>query len=114
MYIRNIIIAICSLLFLPVGADKFFAFLEPPCSMEQYISPVIWKMIGAVQIGAGILIWFRKPRKYVVGFFFIFMLVFTIVHLAQRTYDVGGAAFMAVLLGILVWNPDFIRPKSKF
>ena len=113
MNISKAIIAICSLLFLMVGVDKFFAFLEPPCSLMGSISPIVWNILGVLQIAAGILIWLPKFRKYVVGFFFVFMLVFTLVHLTQGTYDVGGSAFMAVLLGLLVWNPAFLKGSQK-
>jgi len=92
-----------------VGADKFFSFLEPPCSLMGSIPTVIWNVLGVLQIAAGILIWLPKYRKYVAGFFMVFMLVFTVVHLMQNTFDFGGAAFMAVLLGLLVWNPSFLR-----
>ena len=112
MNLTNIITAICSLLFLMIGADKFFPFLKPPCSLAHFIPWTFWSTLGAVQIAAGILIWQPKFRKYVAGFFFVFMLVFTIVHLTQGTYDIGGASFMAVLLGLLVWNPRFIRGKE--
>lgn len=113
MNINIIITGICSLLFLSVGADKFLNFLEPPCSMMEYISPLVWKGIGVLQVLAGLLIWSPKFKKYVVGFFAVFMVVFTVIHLTQNTTDVGGAAFMAVLLGILVWNPSFIHGKAK-
>ena len=113
MNITNIIIAICSLLFLMIGLDKFFSFLDPPCSLTDSIHPILWNMLGGLQLAAAVLIWSPRFRKYVTGFFFIFMLVFTIVHLSQNTYDVGGAAFMAVLLGLLVWNPNFLRGKNK-
>lgn len=113
MTIRNAIIAVCSLLFLMVGADKFLAFLEPPCSLMESIPAAIWKVLGVLQLVAGILIWSPKYRKYVAGFFTVFMLFFTIVHLTQGTTDVGGAAFMAVLLGLLVWNPGFLGREGK-
>ena len=109
MNINNVVTAICSLLLIPVGADKFFAFLEPPCSMMANISPLVWSGLGVIQIVGGILIWLPKFKKYVAGFFFIFMLTFTIIHLINNTYDIGGSAFMAVLMGLLVWNPEFIR-----
>lgn len=96
-----------------VGMDKFFAFLEPACSMMEYISPIVWKGIGVLQIAAGILIWSPKYRKYVVGFFSVFMIAFTFVHISQGTKDYGGAAFIAVLLGLLVLNPSFIRSKTN-
>lgn len=109
MRIINIIIAICSILFLMIGADKFMSFLEPPCSLEDTIPALIWKTLGALQIASGILIWLPKYRKYVAGFFFVFMLVFTAVHLVNNTYDIGGSLFMAFLLGLLVWNPIFLN-----
>lgn len=113
MNIKNAIIAICSILFLMIGIDKFFHFMEPPCSLMSNISPVIWKLLGILQLAAGILLWLPRFRKYVAGFFMVFMVVFIIVHLTEGTYDIGGALFMAVLLGLLVWNPAFIRGKSK-
>lgn len=106
--LTTILTAICSQMFLMIGADKFLAFLEPPCSMTNHISPTVWQVLGVLQLASGILIWFPKFRKHVAGFFAVFMLVFTIVHLTQNTYDVGGAAFMGVLLGLLTWNPSFL------
>lgn len=111
--ITYIIITICSLLFFMVGADKFFSFMEPPCTLMSSIPPTIWKLLGVLQLAAGIFIWIPKFRKYVAGFFAVFMLVFTIIHLIANTYDIGGAAFMAALLGLLVWNPAFLRGKNK-
>jgi len=113
MNITNIITAICSLLFLTIGADKFLPYLEPPCSLMTSIPPAIWKTFGVMQLIAGILIWLPKYRKYVAGFFAVFMLVFTIAHLINNTYDIGGSAFMAVLLALLVWNPPFLSGKNK-
>lgn len=113
MSIRNIIITICSLLFLMIGADKFLFYLKPPCSLSESLPLIVWQVIGILQIAAGILILIPKYRKYTVGFFFVFMVVFTIIHLTQNTYDIGGSTFMAVLLGLLVWDPSFIRGKSK-
>jgi len=95
-----------------VGADKFLGFLEPPCSLESSISPIVWKVFGVMQVASGILIWLPKYRKYIAGFFFVFMLLFSVVHLTQSTYDIGGSMSMAVLLGLLVWNPGFLRAKS--
>jgi len=114
MNIINVIItAICSLLFFMVGADKFLSFLEPPCSLMSNISPVVWKSFGVLQLAAGILIWVPKFRKYVAVFFMVFMVVFTIYHLTKSTYDIGGSTFMAVMLGLLVWNPGFLRKKNR-
>ena len=96
-----------------VGADKFLLFLEPPCSLMNSISPIVWKLLGVLQLAGGVLIWLPKFRKYVTGFFFVFMLFFTIVHLVNNTYDIGGAVSMAILLGILFWNPDFLNGKRK-
>ncbi len=113
MNITNIIVAICSLLFFMIGADKFLLFLEPPCSLTSSIPLIVWKIIGVLQLAAGILIWLPKYRKHVAGFFAVFMLVFTMIHLMEQTYDIGGSAFMAVLLGLLVWNPGFLSRKNK-
>lgn len=96
-----------------IGFDKFLSFLEPPCSLEDNIPNLVWSTLGVLQIAAGILIWLPKYRRYVVGFFFIFMLFFTAVHLFQNTYDIGGAAFMAGLLGLLLWNPSFLNRQKK-
>jgi uncharacterized membrane protein YphA (DoxX/SURF4 family) len=95
-----------------IGADKFFSFLEPPCSLQNNISPMIWQLFGLIQIEAGILIWVPKFRKYIAGFFAAYMLIFTLIHLWNNTYDVGGSVFMAILLLLLVWNPSFIRGKK--
>lgn len=111
MNIRNVIIAFCSLMFFMIGADKFFHFLEPPCSLENSIPTIIWSILGVLQLASAVLIWIPKFRKYVAGFFCVFMLIFSLVHLSQGTYDIGGSAFMAVLLGILIWNPSFIGRK---
>lgn len=109
MNLSKILIALCSLLFLTIGPDKFFPYLEPPCSLMDRINPMAWKFIGVLQIAAGILIWLPKFRNYVVGFFFVFMIIFTVIHFSQNTSDFGGSLFMGVLLGMLVWNPSFIN-----
>lgn len=113
MNITNILTAICSLLFLMIGADKFLGFLEPPCSLMSSISPTIWKGLGVLQLAGGVLIWIPKLRKFVAGFFIAFMLFFTVYHLIENTYDIGGSISIAVLLGLLVWNPSFMRGKNK-
>lgn len=113
MNISNIVAGICSLLFFMIGADKFLMFLEPPCSIMDQISPMVWKGLGVLQVLAGILIWLPKFRRPVAGFFFCFMMFFTFYHIASGTYDIGGAVFMAVLLALLFWNPSFIRAKQK-
>lgn len=109
MNIKVIIVTISSLLLLMVGADKFIGFLEPPCSLMDTISPALWKLLGVIQILGGILIWNARSRKLIVGFFLAFMLFFTAYHLINNTTDVGGAMFMAVLMGLLFWNPEFIN-----
>jgi len=109
---KKIIIGILSLLFLMIGADKFLSFLEPPCSMESSIPSTVWSILGVLQLAAGLLIWLPKFRKPLVGFFFIFMLVFATAHLTQGTYDIGGAVLMAALLGLLIWNPSFLQGKE--
>ena len=113
MNLTKLITAICSLLFIMIGADKFLFFLEPPCSLMDSIPSILWQTLGVLQLAAGILIWVPKYRKIVAGFFTIFMLVFTIIHLTQNTYDIGGSASMVVLLGLLFWNPTFLKGKEK-
>ena len=113
MKIGNVITAVCSLLFLMIGADKFLAFMEPPCSLMDSIPPALWKLLGVLEFAAGVLIWLPKFRRYVAGLFLVLMLVFIVVHLMAGTSDIGGAAFMAILLGILVWNPRFLWGKGK-
>jgi len=111
MNISKILTGVCSLFFFMIGADKFLSFLEPACSLQHNIPSTIWMVLGVLQLIAGVLIWLPKFRRVIVGFFFVFMIVFMIVHIVQGTSDIGGAAFMAVLLGLLVWNPSFIRGK---
>ena len=78
------------------------------------LANVFWNgLMILLQIAAGILIWLPQFRKFVVGFFFVFMLSFSIVHLANKTDDIGGSMFMAILLGLLVWNPSFISGKKS-
>lgn len=113
MNLSNILAVLCSLLFFMVGADKFLAFLEPPCSIMNKITPMAWKALGVVQILGGIAILLPNFRRTVALFFFLLMIFFTGFHLTQGTYDIGGSVFMAALLGLLVWNPSFIRSKQK-
>lgn len=113
MTISDFIAVICSMMFFMIGFDKFYAFLEPPCTLQASIDPSDWKIFGIMQVAAGILIWFPQIRRYVAGFFTIFMLVFTVYHLSAGTSDIAGAIFMAVLLGLLTWNPQFINGKKK-
>lgn len=113
MNLSNIITGICSLLFFMIGIDKFLGFLQPPCSLESSIPTMIWKLLGAIQIASGTLIWHAKFKKLIVGFFSVFMIIFSIVHLTQGTYDIGGSTSMAVMLGLLAWNPSFIGGRSN-
>jgi len=113
MNLKNFLIGVSSLLFFMIGADKFLFYLEPPCSLMDTISPIVWKGLGVLQLAAGILLWFPKFTRFIAGFFTVFMLVFSIVHLTQNTYDIGGAATMALQLGLLAWNPSFINGKDK-
>jgi len=108
----KVLTALCSLMFFMIGLDKFFYFLEPACSLMESIPSGVWYALGVMQLAAGILIWVPRFKKHVAGFFMVFMFFFIIVHLIQGTYDVGGAIFMAVLLGLLVWNPSFLRGKE--
>ncbi len=109
MIFRYILIGISSLMFLPVGFDKFLNFIEPPCTLMTEIPVVVWKFIGVLQIAAAVLLWFPTLSKYVAGFFLVFMLVITAVHLSQGTTDIAGSVFMAFLMALLVWNPSFLR-----
>lgn len=95
-----------------IGIDKFFPFMDPPCSLENTISPIIWKTLGALQILGAFLICLPKWRKPVAGFFIIFMLIFTTYHISQSTYDIGGSIFMAIQFGIIYWNPSFLGAKK--
>jgi hypothetical protein len=112
MIVTRVLTAICSIMFFMIGADKFLLFLEPPCSLQESIPFLVWSIFGVIQIVAGVLIWLPKYRRSVSGFFFLFMTVFTIVHLVAGTHDVGGAVFMAFLLGFLAWNPKVLQSKS--
>lgn len=112
MNITNIVTTICSILLLSIGADKFLHFLEPPCSLMNSIPGIIWQLLGVLQLAGGVLIWLPKFRKYVAGFFIVFMLTFSIIHLINGTSDVGGAIFIAALLGLLVWKPSFFGGKA--
>jgi len=112
MNLKNILIAIISLLFISISVDKFFPFMEPPCTLMGSIDPMVWKMLGVATFLGSILIWIPKFRKAIAGFFIVYMLFFTIVHLVSNTYDVGGAVFTAALLGLLFWNPSFLSGKN--
>jgi hypothetical protein len=109
--IHYIIIGFCSFFFLLIGIDKFMSILEAGCSLQHEIPGPVWKVLGVIQLFSAFLIWSSKYRKYIAGFFFVFMLIFIAVHLSQQTYDIGGAALMAVLLGVLVWNPSFLSAR---
>jgi len=76
------------------------------------VPPAVWKGLGVLQLAGGVLIWLPKIRRLVAGFFVLFMLFFIVVHLVYGTYDVGGAASIAVLLGLVVWNPSFLSGKA--
>lgn len=108
----KIIVAISSILFIMIGIDKFYPFMEPSCSLMTDIHPALWKGLGILDLLAGILIWLPKYRRPVSAVFFILMLVFIVIHLTHNTYDIGGAAFMAILMGLLLWNPAFLKAQS--
>jgi len=113
MNLANILAGVCSFFFLMIGADKFLNFMQPPCSLMNEIPPLVWKVLGVLQVLAAFSMWMPKYRKPVAGFFFIFMLVFAAVHFSQGTKDVGGALFMATLLGLLTWNPKFLGDNNN-
>lgn|GEM_PF-1380163 len=112
MNIATVITAFCSISFLMIGADKFLGFIEPPCSVMNNFSPLVWRGIGVLQLAGSILIWIPSLKKYIAGFFVVFMLGVSTYHLINNTTDIGGAVGIAVLLGLLVWNPRFIRGKD--
>lgn len=101
-------IAIASLLFAMIGADKFLNFLEPPCSLSEAIPYWLWMFFGVLQLAAAVLIWLPGYRRAVALFFMLFMAFFTLVHLSQGQTDIGGSSFMAVLLALIAWNPRFL------
>ncbi len=112
MNLSNLIIGVCSLLLLMVGADKFLNFMEPPCSLMENISTTTWQALGVIQLAGGILLWMPKLRRSIASFFIVFMLFFTIMHLKENTYDIGGSVFMVFLFGIIAWNPSFLSGKK--
>ncbi|WP_460218287.1 hypothetical protein [Psychroserpens sp. MEBiC05023] len=81
--------------------------------MINNVSTTLWKILGGLQLAAGILIWFTILRRYVAGIFIIILLFFTTYHLRENTYDIGGSIFMIVLLGILIWNPKFLTGQRN-
>jgi len=101
------------MMFFMIGIDKFLEFLQPPCSLQASISPIAWQGLGVLLISCGILLWSPKYSKHIAGFWAVAMLIFSIIHLIRGTYDIGGAVFLAVLLGLLVWSPEFILSKQK-
>ena len=46
-----------------VGFDKFFAFIDPQCSLKDNIPTSLWKLLGGLQIAAGILIFEAKRQR---------------------------------------------------
>ena len=113
MNLTNVILAYLSFTFVMIGADKFLNFLEPPCSLMGSVPPLVWSVLGVLQIITGVLLWMPKYRKYLAGFWMVFMFIFTVVHLSQSTTDYRGALIMGVILGLLVWNPNFIKSKTS-
>lgn len=114
MILGKILIGIFSLLLLMVGADKFLNFLQPPCSLMETINPMMWMVLGGIQMLGAILIWLPKYRKLVANFFLGFMAFFTAYHLIKGTYDIGGAVFMLGLCALIVWSPAFLMgPKTN-
>lgn len=107
--IAKILTGLATVMLFMVGSDKFLKFLQPPCSLEASIPTPIWSLFGVLMIASGILIWLPKFRRPVLIFFCLFMLTFTIIHLINGQSDIGGSLFMGVLLGLLVWNPKFLR-----
>lgn len=109
--VAKILTGVASIMFFMIAADKFFKFLQPPCSLEDSIPSIVWSIFGVLQFAAGILIWLPKYRKPVLIFFSLFMLGFTAIHIVNGQSDIGGSAFMGVLLGLLALDPGFLRAK---
>ena len=110
MNIKKVIIAVCSILFIMIGVDKFLSFMEPPCSLMNTISPIIWKVLGVLQLTAGILIWIPKYRKYVAGFFLVLMLFFTIYHLVLKTPILIPPLHIVVFTNYIIRHVDIDLP----
>lgn len=113
MNLSNILAGIFSAMLLLVGVDKFLNFMEPPCSLMDTINPTMWKVLGVIQIAGAILTWLPKYRKTVATFFLGFMSFFTVYHLINGTYDIGGSVFMMVLSGLIAYDPEFLRGKKR-
>lgn len=108
----KIVTGILSVLLIMVGADKFLAFLTPPCSLMTDVPPLLWKFIGVVQILSAILVWNPKFRKNIAWLLLGLMVYFSVRHLAEGTSDIGGAVFLGVICILMIWSPGFLRPKS--
>lgn len=113
MLFSKILTAICSFFFFMLAADKFLNFLDPPCSLMNQVPAALWTTLGILYPIAGVLIWFPKFRRPVAGIFMVLMIGFSLYHLSQSTYDIGGSSFFAILLALLVWNPSFLRSKRN-
>jgi len=109
----TILKVITSLMFFVLAADKFLHFLKPPCSLEETFSQNVWMMIGYVYIAAASLLWHKKIGKRVAIIFAVVMIAFSIWHLVNDTYDIGGALFMALLLGLIAWKPEFLTRQKQ-
>ena len=105
MRINQILTAIFSIMLVMIGVDKFFGFLQPACTLQSDINPIVWKAIGIIQISFGILAWNIKWRKSVAWMILGLMIYFSIRHLTAGTNDIGGAVFMGVLAIMIIWNP---------
>lgn len=99
--IMKVVLGTCSLFFFMIGFDKIFGYLQPPCSLQHLIPTAILTVLGLLQVISGILLWFPAYRKHIAGFWAVSMVVFSVVHIGQSTYDIGGSAFMAFLLVII-------------
>jgi len=104
MNINKVIVAIFSLLLIMVGIDKFFPYL-PPCSLLADVNPMVWRGVGVLQLTAGLLVWNKKFSKPIALIMLGVMIYFIIRHLVDKSLDIGGAAFMAVLAINIIADP---------
>ena len=83
------------------GIDKFLEFL-PACSLTAYIPPSAMMATGVLEIILGIALFLNKYTLTVLRLITGLMLGGLILHLLKGTYDVGGAAFGAIVGLILI------------
>jgi len=60
------------------------------------------RLLVSFKMAVGTTIWLLKVRKYIVGFFMVFMISFSIVNVNQNTTDIEVAVFMAILFTVFI------------